>query len=80
MTTAVNSLKKNEEKEKERYKFYYGDTPEKMPSPAHKFAKKSPKSPKGSPKNSPKQSSKISPSTKDHNDRKIKVKVLQKKY
>lgn len=80
ITTALSSLKKNEEKEKERYKFYYGDTPEKKPSPTHKFAKKSPKSPKGSPKNSPKQSSKISPSTKDNNDRKIKVKVLQKKY
>lgn len=26
-TIAVNSMKKNEEKEKERYKFYYGDTP-----------------------------------------------------
>lgn len=35
--------KKTEEKEKERYKFMYGDTPEKKPSPSHRFVRKSPK-------------------------------------
>lgn len=55
-TTLVSTAKKAEEKEKERYKYYYGDTPEKKPSPAN-FLRKSPKQ-------SPKQSSKISPSNK----------------
>lgn len=50
-------MKKTEDKEKERYKFYYADTPEKKPSPAQNFYRKSPKQ-------SPKQSSKQSPSSK----------------
>ncbi len=56
-TTALSSSKKIEEKEKERYKFLYGDTPEKKPSPMQRFVKKSPKQ-------SPKQSSKVSPTNK----------------
>jgi hypothetical protein len=70
-TTAAISAKKTEEKEKERYKYYYGDTPEKKPSPANFYRK--------SPKQSPKQSSKISPSNKGGEEKKMKMKVLQKK-
>jgi hypothetical protein len=76
-TMAVLARKKNEEKEKERYKFYYGDTPEKKPSPGNK-GKRSPKaSPKQSPKQSPKgHSHKMSPATKDRDDtRRLKPKV-----
>lgn len=69
-TTALATAKKAEEKEKERYKYYYGDTPEKKPSPA--FFRKSPKQ-------SLKQSSKISPSNKGGEEKKVKMKVLQKK-
>lgn len=47
------TAKKTEEKEKERYKFMYGDTPEKKPSPSQRFVKKSPK-----------QSLKLSPASK----------------
>ena len=78
---AILARKKNEEKEKERYKFYYGDTPEKKNSPTHKGGKKSPKqSPKNSPKHSPKHKQKQSPPTKDKEEvRKTKTKQLYKK-
>jgi hypothetical protein len=67
-TTVAMTAKRAEEKEKERYKFLYGDTPEKKTSPSQRFVKKSPK-----------QSIKLSPSSKIWEDKKIKMKVVQKK-
>ena len=66
----TNSLtaKKAEEKEKERYKFMYGYTPEKKPSPAQRWIKKSPK-----------QSLKLSPASKLWDKKKVKMKVVQTK-
>lgn len=79
-TLSALSMMKKEDKEKERYKLLYGDTPEKKPSP--KGIKKSPKrSPKHSPKQSPKRGSKQSPPTKDKEDpKKAKIKPIPKKY
>ena len=70
-TTVAMTAKRNEEKEKERYKFLYGaygDTPEKKPSPSHRFVKKSPK-----------QTIKLSPASKVWDEKKMKMKVVQKK-
>ena len=70
-STSVATAKKAEEKEKERYKFLYGDTPEKKGSPSTRFVKKSPKQ-------SPQQSMKLSPSSRGWEEKK-KLKVVQKK-
>ena len=67
--TSSQTAKKAEEKEKERYKFLYGDTPEKKPSPSQRWIKKSPKQ----------QSIKFSPSSRMWEDKKMKMKVVQKK-
>ena len=64
----IMTAKRSEEKEKERYKFLYGDTPEKKPSPSQRFVKKSPK-----------QSIKLSPSSKLWDEKRMKMKVVQKK-
>jgi hypothetical protein len=67
-TSMASTAKKTEEKEKERYKFLYGDTPEKKASPSQRFVKKSPK-----------QSLKLSPASKAWDEKKMKMKVVQKK-
>lgn len=76
-------MMKKEDKQKERYKLLYGDTPEKKPSPKglKKSPKRSPKhSPKHSPKQSPKRNPKMSPPTKDKEDlKKAKIKPQPKK-
>lgn len=67
-SSMASTAKKSQDKEKERYKFMYGDTPQKKPSPSQRFVKKSPK-----------QSLKLSPASRGWEEKKMKMKVVQKK-